>query len=192
MEEKIEQVQSEKVEGNASVSEPANEGKVNRRRGDRRPASFRKRVDSPYEDRVVKVKRITKVVKGGKRMRFSALIVTGDKKGAFGFGTGKSQEVPEAIKKASEKAKRSLIKLPLVGPNTIPHTVVGQYGATKVFLKPAMEGTGIIAGGAVRITLELAGVKNIYSKVYGSTNPINVIRATIDGISKLKTKKVTK
>lgn len=189
---KNEKVQNEVSEGNAEVSNKANEGKKEfARRGNKRSAQapVRKREESPYEDRVVKVKRISKTVKGGRRMRFSALIVCGDKKGTYGFGTGKSAEVPEAIKKASDRAKTNLMKLPMVEGDTIPHTVVGHFGATQVFLKPAKEGTGIIAGGAVRVILELAGIRNIYSKVYGRRTPINAIRAVIDGLSQLKSKK---
>ncbi len=177
-------VQLEKTEGNAEARKTS-EGKRHTLK-EKRVAPQRRKEESPYEDRVVKVKRISKTVKGGRRMRFSALIVTGDKKGVFGFGTGKSTEVPEAIKKASEKAKTNLFRLQRVGGDTIAHTVVGKFGATQVFLKPAKEGTGIIAGGAVRVVLELAGIRNIYSKVYGSRTPINIIRATVDGLNQLK------
>lgn len=156
-------------------------------KGERKNNAPRKEV-SPYTDSVVEVKRISKTVKGGRRLRFSALVISGDKKGTFGYGTGKSQEVPEAIKKASERSKANLLKVNLVNGDTIAHTVYGKCGATTVFLKPATEGTGVIAGGAVRTLLESAGVRNIYSKIYGSRNRINVIRATIDGLSQLKSK----
>lgn len=155
-------------------------GPRDQRRGDRRP------IEKLYEERVVKIKRISKTTKGGRRMRFSALVVIGDGKGKYGYGTGKSTEVPEAIKKALEDAKVGMYRLPLVKSGTIPHTVVGQFGATQVFLKPAPDGTGIIAGGPVRAILELAGVKNIYSKVYGSRCPINIIKATVEGLTSLK------
>ena len=120
-------------------------------------------------------------------MRFSAVVVVGDGKGKFGFGTGKAMEVPDAIKKALEAAKKNMFRVHMVKGDTIPHEVEGIFGATKVFLKPAPEGTGIIAGGPVRAILELAGVKNIYSKVYGARRPINILRATTAGLQSLKT-----
>ena len=125
-------------------------------------------------------------------MKFSALVVVGNGKGKYGFGTGKSSEVPDAIKKAVDQAKRNISTIRMVGEGSIPHEVVGQFGATKVFLKPAPAGTGIIAGGAVRAILELSGVKNVYSKVYGSRTAINVIRATNDAIINLKNYKSVK
>lgn len=192
MAENIENVQPT-AEGNAVATEKKASG--NRRRSgnasrpERRSNAVRQqREESPYEDRVVKVKRICKTVKGGRRMRLSALVVSGDKKGNFGYGAGKSLEVPEAIRKASEQAKNNLIHIERVEGDTIAHAVMGKFGATQVFLKPAKEGTGIIAGGAVRVVLELAGIRNIYSKIYGSKTPSNVIKATIDGIKKLKSR----
>lgn len=145
-----------------------------------------------YEERVVAINRVCKTVKGGRRMKFSALVVVGNGKGKYGFGTGKSSEVPDAIKKAVDKSKRNLTTVHLVGAGSIAHEVVGQFGATKVFLKPAPEGTGIIAGGAVRAILELSGARNVYSKVYGSRTAINVIRATNNALASLKNYKTVK
>ena len=151
----------------------------------------RKEVVKEYEERVVAINRVTKVVKGGKRMKFSALVVVGNGKGKFGFATGKSGEVPDAIKKAVDKAKKNLIDVEIVNGGTLAHDTIGKFGATNVFLKPAPEGTGIIAGGPVRAILELAGVKNIYSKVYGSRTKINIIRATASALKNQKDFKST-
>ncbi len=142
-----------------------------------------------YEERVVTINRVTKVVKGGKRSRFAALVVVGDKQGHVGFGEGKSTEVPDAIKKAIENAKKNIITVATKN-TTIPHAVTGKFGAGKVVLRPASEGTGIIAGGAVRAVVELAGISDILSKSLGSATPINVIRATFAGLESLQTAEV--
>ena len=139
-----------------------------------------------FEERVVTINRVTKVVKGGRKMRFAALVVVGDKKGRVGFGTGKANEVPDAIRKASEAAKKNVINVPMVH-GTITHEVTGNFGAGSVFLRPASEGTGIIAGGPVRAVVELAGYTNILSKCLGSRRPINMVRATMEGLKQLKT-----
>ena len=137
------------------------------------------------EDQVVSINRVTKVVKGGHRLRFAALVIVGDKKGHVGFGTGKAQEVPEAIRKASAAAQKNLIEVPIVS-TTIPHEVIGTFGGGKIMLKPAVEGSGVAAGGAVRNVMELAGVADVTSKRLGSNTPINVVRATFEGLKALK------
>ena len=137
------------------------------------------------KDQVVSINRVTKVVKGGKNLSFAALVVVGDEAGHVGFGTGKAREVPLAIKKAVEAAKKSLIRVPLIN-NTLPHALIGNYGAGRVLLKPASEGTGVIAGGTVRAVMQAAGVHDVRTKVLGSTNPHNVVRATFDGLLNMK------
>src|SRR5689334_9292709 len=137
------------------------------------------------KDTVVSINRVTKVVKGGKNLSFSALVVVGDEGGHVGYGSGKAKEVPQAIRKAIEAAKKNLIKVPLL-KNTIPHQTLGLFGSGRVLMKPAVEGTGIIAGGAVRAVMQAAGVSNILTKSIGTSNPHNVIKATFEGLRNLK------
>lgn len=137
-------------------------------------------------DKMVAVNRVTKVVKGGRIMSFSALTVVGDGDGGIGYGTGKSREVPKAVSKANERARHNLTKIPM-RKGTFYHTVMGEHGSSKVFIQPAAEGTGIIAGAAARAVFEVMGVKNVLAKCFGSTNPHNVVLATIDGLRQMKT-----
>lgn len=152
--------------------------KFNKNRGEKREDN------TPH--RLIAINRVTKVVKGGRRMRFTALVVVGDEKGSVGIGTGKAAEVPEAIKKAVEAAKRDVKPVAVVG-TTIPHRAEGVYGRGRVLLMPAEEGTGVIAGGPVRAVMEAAGIKNIRTKSHGSSNPVNMVKAVITGLNELRT-----
>ncbi len=155
-------------------------------RGPRRDRRDRNEEPPEFEEKLVAVNRVTKTVKGGRNMRFSALIVIGDKKGRVGVGMGKAVEIPEAIRKASEAAKKNLVTISTKG-TSIPHETVGRFGTAKVVLLPAPEGTGVIAGGPARAVLELCGVKDIRTKSYGTNNPINTVKATLEGLKALRT-----
>jgi len=142
--------------------------------------------ESEFKEKLVAINRVTKVVKGGRNFRFAALVVVGDEKGRVGAGIGKAAEISEAIRKGVDKAKKSLINVPLTG-TSIPHDAIGRFGTGKVVLLPAPEGTGVIAGGAARAVLELAGVRDIRTKSYGTSNRINMVKATLEGLKQLRT-----
>lgn len=149
------------------------------------PKSSNAEQGGEFKDQVIYVGRVTKVVKGGKNFSFSALVVVGDGKGKVGFGLGKALEVPSAIKKGIESAKRNMVRIPVTPGGTLPHQITGRFGAGSVLMKPAPEGTGIIAGAAVRAVMEAAGISNVLTKSLGSSNPHNVVRATFDGLTSL-------
>ena len=146
-----------------------------------------RRQESDIDKTLVSVRRVTKVVKGGRTMRFSALVVVGDRKGSVGIGTGKASEVPMAVEKATERAKKNMKKVNIID-GTIPHEAVGKYSTSKILLMPAKPGCGVIAGGSARAVIELAGIKDIVTKIHGSTNKINCVRATLRGLSGLRTR----
>jgi small subunit ribosomal protein S5 len=147
----------------------------------------RQRGDSDLQDRVVEIRRVSKVVKGGRRFNFSALVVVGDGKGRVGAGLGKANTVPAAIQKGQERAKRNMFDVPMRN-TTIPHEVLGKFESSTVLLKPASEGTGVIAGGGVRAVLELAGIKDVLTKALGSTTSVNLVQSTVEGLKRLRTK----
>ena len=165
----------------ANLDEVKKERKNNERRREPR------REESDIEKSLVCVRRVTKVVKGGRTMRFSALVVVGDKKGSVGLGIGKAGEVPNAIEKATQNAKKNMKKITILG-TTIPHEAEGKFGTSRVLLLPAKEGTGVIAGGSCRSVIELAGIKDIVTKIHGSTNKINCVKATVNGLTSIMTK----
>lgn len=178
-------VKTEKNTMKVATLAKADSPKKFERKRPERPVS--RREDSEFDKKLVEVRRVTKVVKGGKTMRFSALVVVGNKKGLVGVGTGKANEVPEAVEKASANAKRNLISVPIVG-TSIPHKVIGRFSASRVLMFPAPEGRGVIAGGSARAVVELAGIKDIVTKAHGSNNKINGVKATIDGLKQLRTR----
>jgi small subunit ribosomal protein S5 len=163
---------------------PGGRGRDNRGGGGRGGRGGR---DSEFQDRVVEIRRVAKVVKGGRRFNFSALVVVGDGKGRVGAGLGKANTVPAAIQKGQDRAKRNMFQVPMRN-TTIPHEVIGKFESSDVLLKPASEGTGVIAGGGVRAVLELAGIKDVLTKALGSTTSVNLVQATVEGLQRLRTK----
>ena len=164
---------------------PGGRGRDNRGGGGR--GGGRGGRDSEFQDRVVEIRRVAKVVKGGRRFNFSALVVVGDGKGRVGAGLGKANTVPAAIQKGQDRAKRNMFQVPMRN-TTIPHEVIGKFESSDVLLKPASEGTGVIAGGGVRAVLELAGVRDVLTKALGSTTSVNLVQATVEGLQRLRTK----
>jgi small subunit ribosomal protein S5 len=172
----------------ASSGNPRGGGSTTRERDSRGPRPRdRGRGDSEFQDRVVEIRRVAKVVKGGRRFNFSALVVVGDGKGRVGVGLGKANTVPAAIGKGQDRAKANMFQVPMRN-TTIPHEVLGKFESSSVMLKPASEGTGVIAGGAVRAVMELAGIRDVLTKALGSTTAVNLVQATIDGLKQLRSK----
>ena len=179
--EAVETAEAKEVKETKKENKKDNNRRTNNRRNTRE-------VVKEFDERVVQINRISKTVKGGRKMRFAAIVVVGDKKGRVGYGLGKANEVPDAIRKASETAKKNVKRIPLVdGYRTIPHATVGRYGAGEVVLRPAAQGTGIVAGGVVRAILELAGATDVITKCVGSRTPINQVHATMKALTELKT-----
>lgn len=177
-------VEKSTVKTYSPAEKPSNK-KFDKKKAPEKPVT--RREDSEFDKKLVEVRRVAKVVKGGRTMRFSALVVVGNRNGLVGVGTGKANEVPEAIEKATAAAKRNLISVPIVG-TTIPHNIIGKFGASSVLMFPAPQGTGVIAGGSARAVVELAGIKDIVTKSHGSNNKINGVKATIEGLKLLRTK----
>ena len=182
-----EQINVEVTAENAPSQKGGRKNFSGRAKGDRKEREPRAKEASEFEKRVVEVRRVTKVVKGGRTLRFSALVVVGDGKGRVGLGIGKSKDVTSSIDKATTIAKRNMKNIPIVN-GTIPHETIGKFSSTNILLLPAPEGTGVIAGGSARAVIELAGIKNIVTKKHGSSNKINCVKATMEGLLSLKTK----
>ena len=199
MEEEVVQQNEAVVENNENVKEEKKTEKREKsniktapakpqgKKFDKKKAPEARREDSEFDKKLVEVRRVAKVVKGGRTMRFSALVVCGNRNGLVGIGVGKANEVPEAVEKASAAAKKNLISVPIVG-TTIPHDVIGKFGSSSVHMFSAPQGTGVIAGGSARAVIELAGIKDIVTKSHGSNNKINGVRATVEGLKMLRTR----
>ncbi len=197
VEEKVEQTAQEEVvakkpakveKSTVKVDNPQDRKQGNKKFDKRKQEKVApKKEDSEFDKKLVEVRRVAKVVKGGRTLRFSALVVVGNKNGLVGVGIGKANEVPEAVEKATAAAKKNLISVPIVG-TTIPHNVIGKFGSSNVHMFPAPQGTGVIAGGSARAVVELAGIKDIVTKAHGSNNKINGVKATLEGLKLLRTR----
>ena len=182
----VEEIKTEEVKTEERAPR-TKKGSFNKDKREPRRERAPRREESDFEKKVVQVRRVTKVVKGGRTLRFSALVVAGDKKGKVGIGVGKAKEVSQAIEKATTDAKKNMKPIAIID-GTIPHEVVGKFSASNIIMIPAKEGTGVIAGGAARSVIELAGISNIVTKIHGSTNKINCVKATLNGLLSVKTK----